>query len=166
MGYIENMRKKVFGRKLSRDRGSREALFRSLVKAFVEHGVMVTTKAKAKAVQPMIENLVSAAKTKNVAVVRRVSAFLANDKKTVGNLFGKIAEVFKNRNGGFTKITNLPRRLGDFAEMVRIEWSEKVELIDDKKITDKKEKALKKTEKKEQKQSLRSRVTKLIGSKK
>jgi len=121
------MRKKVFGRKLSRDRGSRTALFRSLVRSMVEHGKIVTTKAKVKAVQPMIEKLVSNAKTKDVANIRRTFAYLANDTKTVKHLFGKIAEVFKDRKGGFTRIINMPSRKGDNAQMARLEWTETIE---------------------------------------
>jgi large subunit ribosomal protein L17 len=164
------MRKKVFGRKLSRDRGSREALFRSLVRAMLERGKIVTTKAKAKAVQPMLEKLVSMSKTKDVSVIRRTYAFLANDKKSVKTLFNEIADAFKTKNGGYTRLINLPRRLGDNAELMRMEWTEKIEISDKGKV-----KSDKSGEKKDKllnsggkvvKKSLRSRVEGLVRKKK
>jgi large subunit ribosomal protein L17 len=165
------MRKKVFGRKLSRDRGSRTALFRSLVRAMVERGKIVTTKAKAKAVQPMLEKLVSVSKTKDVAVIRRTFAYLGNDKKTIGMLFGQISESFKDRKGGFTRLINLPRRRGDSAEMSRIEWTEKIEVRDKKSEVSKKSKEKKQSNdtlnvKVDKKEGLKSKVSRLLKSRK
>lgn len=154
------MRKKVFGRKLSRNRKSRTALFRSLVRAFVENGKMTTTKAKSKAVQPMIERFVSMAKTGDVATLRRLYANLGNDRKTLETLSKNVAGVFKDVKGGYTKMINLPRRLGDNAEMVRMEWSKAVEMIDKKKDTSKSEKKDAKAEVK--KPALKSKIAKLV----
>jgi len=156
------MKKKVFGRKLSRDRGSRRALFRSLVKAMLERGTIVTTKAKVKAVQPLLERLVSVSKTKDVSVVRRVFSYLGNDAGSLKILFGQLAPLFQNRRGGFTRMVNLPRRKGDNAEMARIEWTEKVDM------SGKKETVVEKKNKKEkiktEPATLRSKVAKLVGS--
>ena len=161
------MRKKVFGRKLSRDRGSRHALFRSLIEALVRHGKIVTTKAKAKAVQPDVEKLVSLAKTKDVNRMRQVYSFLANDSETSNKIFNQITLAFASKKSGFTRIVNLPRRLGDNAEMARIEWTEKVEVAEkpkDKKMVKKELKKVKTEEVK--KATLKSRISKIVRPKK
>lgn len=121
------MRKMVFGRQLSRGRKSRIALFRSLIRALALSGKIVTTKAKAKAVIPQIDKLITAAKKNSVSGRRKALSKLGNDRGTVDLLFLKIAPVFKERTSGFTRITLLPRRTGDKAEMVRLEWVEKIE---------------------------------------
>ncbi len=120
------MKKRIFGRQLSRERDTRRALFRSLVRALVEHGEIKTTKIKAKATQPLIERLLSTAKKKTVSARRRVFAKLGNDKKTAKKIFEMADKVFKNRNSGFTRITNLGRRRGDNAEIVKLEFVEKL----------------------------------------
>ena len=120
------MKKRIFGRQLSRERDTRRALFRSLVRALVEHGEIKTTKIKAKAVQPLVERLLSTAKKKSVSARRRVFAKLGNDKKTAKKIFEMADKVFKNRNSGFTRITNLGRRRGDNAEIVKLEFVEKL----------------------------------------
>lgn len=120
------MKKKVFGRKLSRESATRKALFRGLVKALVEKDVIETTKAKAKAIQPMVDKLTKLARSKEVSARRKLYASLANDRKTV-DLFVAKAINFQ-RTSGFTRITNLIPRKGDNAEMVRMEWVDKIEI--------------------------------------
>jgi large subunit ribosomal protein L17 len=121
------MKKKVYGRKFSRDRGSRKALFRSLIRAFVAHGAIVTTKAKAKAIQGEVDKLVNLSKEGSVASKRRVYARLANDRKTSSALFSLAKTNFSSRRGGYTRIINLPIRRGDSARMVRFEWVEEIQ---------------------------------------
>lgn len=129
------MRKMVFGRKLSRGRKGRTALFRSLVRALVLSGKIVTTKARARAIQGQIDKYVTHAKKGGVALRRKVLAEMGNDRETVDKLFGKIAPTFTGRKSGFTRITLLPRRKGDNAEMARLEWTE---VIQEKEKSDKK----------------------------
>ena len=118
------MKKKVFGRQLSRERASRRALFRSLTRALILYGKMETTKAKAKAVRPFIDKLLMIAKKDGVEARRRIYGLLGNDRKTADALV-KLAGKFK-KVGGFTRMVNLPARRGDAAELVRIEWAEDV----------------------------------------
>ncbi len=164
------MKKRVFGRQLSRDFGSRHALFRALISALVKHGKINTTKAKAKAIQPDAERLVTMAKTKDVARMRKVYAFLANDYETTNKIFDQVTKAFENKTSGFTRIVNLPRRIGDNAEMARIEWTEKVAEVEktlskkDQKIAEKK--VAKKEVKKEAKKSTLSKLTKMVKGKK
>jgi len=124
------MKKRVFGRHLSRDIGARRALFRSQVRALVLFGAIRTTKAKAKAVQGMAEKLVTIAKEGTVINRRRIYALLGNDRKTTDTLFKLIGPTFLSRSGGYTRIVKLQPRRGDRAELARLEWSEKVQTQD------------------------------------
>lgn len=112
------MRKKVFGKQLGRARKSRKGLFRSLVRSLVEHGSIKTTKAKSKAVLSLMEKLVTLAKKEDLAAKRNVLSMLGNDKQTMNKLF----EMYKGdkRKSGFVNLTELPLRLGDNAQMVKM----------------------------------------------
>lgn len=139
------MRKMVFGRKLSRGKKGREALFRSLCRAMVSEGKIVTTSAKAKAIRGQLDKLVTLAKEGTLATRRRALAYLANDRETTAKLFGPVAKAFAARKGGYTRIINLPPRMGDAAKMARIEWVEMV-MVETPKAEPKKE-AVKETKK-------------------
>ena len=76
------MKKRVYGRKLSRERDTRRALFRTLIRALVKYDKIVTTKAKAKAIQGDIDKLVNLAKKDSIQARRRLFASLGNDKVT------------------------------------------------------------------------------------
>lgn len=141
------MNKKVFGRKLSRSRPTRESLFATLVKAMIVGGKMTTTHAKAKAVQSDVEKMVTLAKKGDLAARRNVLGKLDNQKEAADILFNKVAKAFSGKTSGFTRIILLPRRVGDNAKMVRMEWTEKVEYEDkSKKAEVKKEKKVVKKE--------------------
>ncbi len=116
------MKKRVYGRKLSRERDTRRALFRALIRALVKYDKIVTTKAKAKAIQGDVDKLVNLAKDGSIQTKRRLFASLGNDKETAKAFTERIAPLFKERKGGYTRIINLPRRKGDAAEIVRMEW--------------------------------------------
>ncbi|HTK03434.1 MAG TPA: 50S ribosomal protein L17 [Alphaproteobacteria bacterium] len=118
------MNKKVFGRKLSRSRPAREALFSSLSRSMILTGKMTTTRAKAKAVVPDIEKLVTLSKKGDISSRRKALSMLDNAKDATVALFGKVATAFANRQSGFTRLTSLPRRKGDNAQQVRVEWTE------------------------------------------
>jgi large subunit ribosomal protein L17 len=120
------MNKKVFGRKLSRSRPAREALFAALVKAIVIEGKIVTTKAKGKAVIGEIEHMVTLAKKGGIPAYRLVLGRLDNARRVTEKLFDSVAKAFEKRSSGYTRMINLPRRKGDNAQMVRIEWTEKI----------------------------------------
>ncbi|MFI5241300.1 MAG: 50S ribosomal protein L17 [Microgenomates group bacterium] len=118
------MNKKVFGRKLSRSRPAREALFSSLSRSMILTGKMTTTRAKAKAVVPDIEKLVTLSKKGDISSRRRALSMLDNAKDATEALFGRVATAFANRQSGFTRLTSLPRRKGDNAQQVKLEWTE------------------------------------------
>lgn len=116
------MRKKVFGKKLGRNRKSRSALLKSLTSEFVTHGGIVTTLAKAKAVQPMIESMAKlAASDTSVAAKRTVLAKLGNSREVADALFA--LNYPSGKTSGFTRILPMVARKGDRAERARIEWS-------------------------------------------
>lgn len=120
------MRKMVFGRKFSRGRKGRIALFRSLARAMILNGKIVTTKAKAKAIQKDLDKYITQAIKNSLTTRRKVLAEMGNDREAVDVLFMKVAPAFSQRKGGFSKITLLPRRKGDASQMVRLEWSQKI----------------------------------------
>lgn len=116
------MKKKVFGRRLSRGGGARKALFRSLIRALVTYEKIKTTKAKAKAIQAEVDKIINLAKEKTLSARREVLARLGNDRKTADMIFEQILPGLEGKNSGFTRLVNLPPRRGDAAEMVRMEW--------------------------------------------
>ncbi|MBX4205595.1 50S ribosomal protein L17 [Candidatus Microgenomates bacterium] len=115
------MRKKVFGRHLSRGRGARKALFRSQVRSLVEHGSIKTTEAKAKSIQSQIDKLMKKVRVNSVASKRAIFAFTGNDKVTTEGIFAKYSVAANQRNSGFTRIVKLGVRKGDSASYVRLE---------------------------------------------
>lgn len=142
------MKKRVFGRQLSRERDTRRALFRSLIRALVEHGKIRTTKAKAKAIQADIDKLVNLAKKDTISAKRRVFAILGNDKETTKKLLKEVVPSFSDRSGGYTRIVPQPARRGDAAQIVRFEWVKEIETKKTKATKAKTTKAMKKKESK------------------
>ena len=104
------MKKRVYGRKLSRGLNARRALFRALIRAIVMHGSIETTKAKAKSVQADIDKLVTLARVGGINERRRIYAYLGNDRKTTDKLIETVKNSFSSRESGFTRIRKLPRR--------------------------------------------------------
>lgn len=116
----------IFGKKLSRGKKGREALLRSLVRAIVVSGKVVTTKAKAKAIVGQVDKLITLAKKKTLDSRRRVLAFLGNDREVAERLVNILAPSFSNRNSGYARIVLLPPRKGDHAQMARLEWVDEI----------------------------------------
>ena len=153
------MIKKIFGRKLSRNRPARESLFATLTRAMILSGKIVTTKAKAKAVQRDIEKIVTMARKNTLSSRRKAFATLDNAKDATDKLFNTVATSFKNRTSGYTRIINLGPRKGDNATMVRIEWTETIN-EEPKKIEKKEKKARKEVKVKATKKVVKKTVKK------
>lgn len=135
------MRKKVFGKQLSRATSTRRALFRSLLKALIVNGKIVTTKAKAKAIQGYIDKFLNRTRVKSLFSVRKAYSGLGNAKDELEILYSKVIPSLGNRKSGFTRIVNLPERKGDNAEIVRLEFVDsRKETKDTKELVDNKEK--------------------------
>ena len=108
-------------RKFGRETDERTALVRSLARALILEGKIKTTEARAKEVRPFVEKLITRGKEDNVAARRLVIARLGGvdgvDKQVID-----IAKKYKERPGGYTRITKLPARLGDASKMAVIEF--------------------------------------------
>ena len=107
--------------KLSRDSAHRKALLMNLSKEIIEHERIKTSEAKAKAVKPEIEKLITLAKRGDLHARRQALATLAQDKFAVHKLFVEVAPRYADRDGGYTRILKLGPRRSDATEMVFIE---------------------------------------------
>ena len=114
------MRHRKSGRKLNRNSGQRRALYRSLMASLLWYGKIVTTEAKAKAVRPHVERLITLAKEDSEHRRKRAMTKLPN-QRIVDRLFDEIAPEYKDRPGGYTRIIRIGPRQGDAAMMVQIE---------------------------------------------
>ena len=108
--------------KLGRTQGHRDALLANLAVSLIEHGKIKTTVAKAKAVRPVIEKLVTKAKTGTLHSRRMALADLRHNEGAVRKLFTEIGPLNAERKGGYTRIVKLGMRRSDAAEMAIIEW--------------------------------------------
>ena len=115
------MRHRNSGTVLDRKKGPREALLRGLATSIVLYEKVKTTKAKAKAVRPLVERMVTTGKAGTLNARRQMSAFLY-DENAVKKVMEVIGPRYKDRQGGYLRLTNLGRRQGDAAEMVQIEF--------------------------------------------
>lgn len=115
------MRHRKVGRKFGRTTGPRRALLRDLATSVILYERVRTTHAKAKAVQPMVEELVSVGKTSNLAARRRLLSVLRT-KGSVDKVLEVLGPRYRDRKGGYTRVTKIGRRPGDAAEMVQIEF--------------------------------------------
>jgi len=114
------LRHKISGRQFGRASGPRRAMFRIMVTDLLRHGQIKTTVAKAKAIRPLTEKMVTLGKGGTLHDRRQAAAFIT-DKSVVKIVFDDIAPRFQERNGGYTRITRLGVRPGDAAEMALIE---------------------------------------------
>lgn len=121
------MKKSVFGRKLKRDKNERKALFKSLMSALILEDRIQTSQAKAKAIKPEIERLVTKALKGGNASVKIISGSI--HPEAVKKLINDIAPRFKDRKGGYTRIINLGKRLGDQSPVVVLEWVEMAKAV-------------------------------------
>jgi large subunit ribosomal protein L17 len=108
------------GRKLGRDSAHRKALYANLACALIEHGRIRTTEAKAKAVRPIAERMITLGRRGDLAAQRQAVSFLRS-KDVVHKLFSEVGPRFAERPGGYSRIVKLGPRQGDAAEMVYLE---------------------------------------------
>ena len=121
--------------KLQRPKDHRDALINNLCKSLVEHHRIRTTLARAKALRPFAEKLVTLGRRAltpgggndkerraHVVHLNRQAFARLRDRDLVHKLFHEIAPASKDRNGGYTRITKLGRRQSDSAPMAFIEW--------------------------------------------
>ena len=126
--------------KLGRTADHRRALLANQVCALIQHQRIKTTLAKAKAVRPLAERMVTLGKNGSIHARRRALAVLRH-KNIVKKLFDDIAQRSAERNGGYTRIVKLGARKSDSARMAFIEWVDAEHIAEEK---PKKEKAKRK----------------------
>ena len=107
--------------KLSRDPDHRRALLANLSKEVIEHERITTTEAKAKAVKPEVEKLITLAKRGDLHARRQALSKLGHDTTIVHLLFEVVAPRYATRAGGYTRILKVGPRSSDSTEMVLLE---------------------------------------------
>lgn len=115
------MRHQKTRNKLSRDSAHRKSLLMNLIKEVLEHERIKTSEAKAKAVKPEIEKLITLAKRGDLHARRQALSALSQDKFAVYKLFEEVAPRYAERPGGYTRILKLGPRRSDATEMVYLE---------------------------------------------
>ena len=115
------MRHRKKRNKLSRDAAHRRSLMANLSKELIEHERIKTSQAKAKAVKPEVEQLITLAKRGDLHARRQALAVLHNDKFAVHKLFEEVGPRYAGRPGGYTRIVKLGPRRSDSTEMVYLE---------------------------------------------
>lgn len=107
-------------RKFGRETKQRKELMRDLAHALILKGRIMTTQAKAKSLKPYIEKLITKSKAANLSATRTISSQIGF--KYAKKLIAELGPHLAQRNGGYTRILNLPRRLSDGARMAMIEF--------------------------------------------
>lgn len=108
--------------KLGRTTSHRDALLANQVCSLIEHTRITTTLAKAKAVRPLAEKLVTIAKKGTLHARRVALSYLHHNEDAVRKLFSEVAPRSASRNGGYTRIIKTGPRKSDSAPMAFIEW--------------------------------------------
>ena len=125
--------------KLGRTAEHRKALLANQVCSLIEHQRIKTTLAKAKAVRPLAERMVTLGKNGSIHA-RRTALATLRQKMAVKKLFDDIAPRSAERNGGYTRIVKLGQRKSDSAPMAFIEWVDMAEVVEEKSTEEKKTK--------------------------
>src|SRR5512140_3006547 len=124
--------------KLGRTAEHRKALLANQVCSLIEHQRIKTTLAKAKAVRPLAERMVTLGKNGSIHA-RRTALATLRQKGAVKKLFDDIAPRSAERNGGYTRIVKLGQRKSDSAPMAFIEWVDMAEVVEEKPKEEKKQ---------------------------
>ena len=114
------MRHHRAGKKLGRDAAQRRALYANLASSLIEHGRIKTTEAKAKAVKPIAEQMITLGRRGDVHARRQALAYLRS-QDVVHKLFSDVGPRFAERPGGYSRIVKIGPRPGDAAPMAYLE---------------------------------------------
>ena len=116
------MRHRMAGRKLNRTSSHRKAMFSNMASALLKHEQIVTTLPKAKELRPIVERLITLGKRGSLHARRQaISKLPESDQEIVKKLFDTLAERYKERNGGYTRVLKAGFRHGDSAPVAVIE---------------------------------------------
>jgi len=114
------MRHARTGKKLGRDSAHRKAMYSNLACSLIEHGRIKTTEAKAKAVKPFAEQMITLGRRGDLHARRQALAELRS-QEIVHKLFADVGPRMAERPGGYSRIVKIGHRPGDAAEMVYLE---------------------------------------------
>ena len=115
------MRHRKLTVKLGRTSSQREALFANMVSNLILAKRITTTLAKARATKRLADKMVTVGKKNNLAA-RRHALSLLKQEGAVAELFGAVAPAMKDRQGGYTRMVKLGKRMSDSSEMCILEW--------------------------------------------
>ena len=118
------MRHGVAGRKLGVTSTHRQAMFRNMATSLLKHEQITTTLPKAKELRPYVERIITLAKRGGLHARRQAYAVIM-DERVVDKLFTTIAERYRTRAGGYTRVLKAGFRYGDMAPMAVIELMER-----------------------------------------
>ena len=114
------MRHGIAGRKLGRTTSHRKATFANMAAALIVHEQIRTTLPKAKELRPVVEKLITLGKRGGLHA-RRQALSVLKDTEITAKLFGALADRYKERKGGYTRVLRAGVRYGDAADMAVIE---------------------------------------------
>ena len=120
------MKHNIVHRKLNRTSSHRKALLMNLSNALLKHEQITTTLPKAKELRPYVEKIITLGK-KGDLQSRKKTISILQDKKNVKKVFDTLADRYKNRLGGYTRIVKLGNRYGDNARSAIIEFVDRDE---------------------------------------
>ena len=115
------MRHRHVGKTLDRKRGPRKALLRNLATSIVLYEHINTTLAKAKAIRPIVEKLITTGKVKSLVSRRKLASYLLAET-AVNKVLEELGPRYAERKGGYLRIIKLGRRQGDGAEIAQIQF--------------------------------------------
>lgn len=110
------------GRKFGRKRDQRRQLMRSLARSVILHERVQTTESRAKSIRPYLEKLVTKARADDLSTRRLLLSRFNNDTVVVKKLLEELGPKYKDRNGGYTRITKLEPRQGSGRSVAVIEF--------------------------------------------
>jgi len=114
------MRHRIKGKILDRKKAPRESMLRNLASSILIYEKVKTTEAKAKAVKPLVEKMITVAKKGDLTARRKLIETLPQ-KMAIKKSMEVLGKKYKDRDGGYTRIVKLGNREGDGAKIVQIE---------------------------------------------
>ena len=123
------MRHRKSGKRLGRDSAHRKALFRNMVTSLMEHERIQTTDAKAKELRGIADRMITLGKRGDLHA-RRQAAAVIRDQAITSKVFGELADRYRERPGGYTRVIKVGHRVGDAAPVSIVELVDRVEADD------------------------------------
>jgi large subunit ribosomal protein L17 len=123
------MRHRKAGRRLGRNSSHRKALFRNMVTSLMDHERIQTTDAKAKELRGIADRMITLGKRGDLHARRQAEAVI-KDKAVTLKVFGELAERYRERPGGYTRIIKVGNRVGDAAPVSIIELVDRVDRVE------------------------------------